>query len=178
VTKVLKAANAATNEDPEVILYTDGACSGNPGPGGWAFILHHVPSSRRLEGFGSAALTTNNRMELMAVIEGLRRLKRATRVHVVTDSSYVQRGITEWIHSWKARDWRRKTSSGSEPVKNQELWQRLDNLASKHRATFELVRGHSGHPENERCDELAVAAYRDVTKSGNDLKSESDGGGD
>ncbi|RPI24353.1 MAG: ribonuclease HI [Acidobacteria bacterium] len=149
---------------PEVYLYTDGACSGNPGPGGWAFILHHVPTGKRLEVSGAEPHTTNNKMELRAVIEGLNRLKRATCVRVVTDSSYVQKGAAEWLPGWKARDWRRKTSSGYEPVKNVDLWKGLDELLSKHKVTFELIPGHAGHPENERCDELAVQAYKQLMK--------------
>jgi ribonuclease HI len=148
--------------EPEVILYTDGACSGNPGPGGWAYILHHTISGKRVEAFGAEPMTTNNQMEMRAVIEGLARLKRRAVVHVVTDSSYVQKGITEWISNWKARGWRRKTSSGYEPVKNIELWQQLDDLVASHQVTFELVKGHAGHTENERCDELAVQAYKEL----------------
>jgi len=154
----------ATVQEPEVTLFTDGACSGNPGPGGWALILHHNPTGKRIEAWGAEAATTNNRMELRAVIEGLTRLKRPTRAHVITDSSYVQKGITEWMASWKARGWRRKTSSGLEPVKNLDLWQCLDELRNKHHVTFELIRGHTGHPENERCDELAVQAYKELIK--------------
>ncbi len=149
----------------EVLLFTDGACSGNPGPGGWAYMLRHVPTGKVLEESGAEPATTNNRMELQAVIEGLNRLKRKTRVHVVTDSSYVQRGLCEWMPKWKAANWRRKTSNGYEPVKNLELWQELDELMNKHDLSFELVKGHAGHPENERCDELAVEAYKKL-KSG------------
>jgi ribonuclease HI len=150
--------------EPEVYLYTDGACSGNPGPGGWAFILHHLPTGKRLEESGAESQTTNNRMELTAVLEGLKRLKRAARVEVITDSSYVQKGAAIWMNAWKARGWRRKTSSGYEPVKNVELWQELDELLEKHRVSFQLIRGHAGHPENERCDELAVKAYQELMK--------------
>ena len=152
------------SSQPEVYLYTDGACSGNPGPGGWAFILHHVPTGKRVEESGSDKYTTNNKMELTAVIEGLKRLKRAARVEVVTDSSYVQKGAALWMDGWKARGWRRKTSSGYEPVKNVELWQELDELMEKHRVSFQLIAGHAGHPENERCDELAVEAYQALIK--------------
>ena len=148
--------------DSEVALFTDGACSGNPGPGGWAFILRHVPTGRELEASGADPATTNNQMELRAVIEGLKKLKRRTRVHVVSDSSYVLNGITQWIHNWKRNGWRRKTSNGYKPVKNEELWRSLDDLISRHDVTFEHIRGHSGHPENERCDELAVNAYREL----------------
>ena len=145
---------------PEVVLFSDGACSGNPGPGGWAFILRHISSGKESEASGAEWETTNNRMELKAIIEGLKKLKRKTRVHVITDSSYVKKGITEWIHGWKARNWKRKTSSGLRPVKNVDLWRKLDELILRHDTTFEQVKGHAGHPENERCDELAVAAYR------------------
>ena len=149
-----------TIHDAEVILYTDGACSGNPGPGGWAFILHHVATGKVLESSGAKMQTTNNQMELQAVIEGLEYLKRPTRVHIVTDSSYLKQGITEWIENWKRRGWKRKTNRGLRPVKNVELWKQLDQLAQTHDVSFELVRGHRGHSENERCDELAVAAYQ------------------
>ena len=138
--------------DAEVVLFTDGACSGNPGPGGWAFILRHIPTQRTLEGHGAERLTTNNKMEVQAVIGGLGHLKRPTRVHVVTDSSYLQRGTTEWLLSWKRQAWRRRTSSGLKPVKNVELWKSLDKLLQKHQVSFQLVRGHVGHPENERCN--------------------------
>lgn len=146
--------------EPEVVLYTDGACSGNPGPGGWAFILRHILSDKEMEGSGSEWDTTNNRMELQAIIEGLKKLRRKTRVHVVTDSSYVKNGITQWVDGWKSRGWKRKTSSGLKPVKNVDLWKELDQLINFHSASFEHIRGHAGHPENERCDELAVGAYR------------------
>ncbi len=149
---------------PEVTLYSDGACSGNPGPGGWALILRHEPTGKELEKSGAEAMTTNNRMELQAVIEGLKALKRPTRVHVVTDSAYVKNGLETWLPGWKARNWKRKTSGGLKPVKNVELWQELDLLIQKHEATFEQVRGHAGHPENERCDELAVQAYKALMK--------------
>lgn len=151
-----------TSSEPEVYLYTDGACSGNPGPGGWAFILHHLPTGKRLEESGAERFTTNNKMELTAVIEGLKRLKRPTKVVVVTDSSYVQKGAAVWMKGWKAGGWRRKTSSGYEPVKNVELWKELDDLLQEHRVSFELIRGHAGHPENERCDEMAVQAYQEL----------------
>jgi len=152
---------------PEVTLYSDGACSGNPGPGGWAFILRHEPTGKEMERAGAEPMTTNNRMELRAVIEGLKALKRATRVHVVTDSAYVKNGLETWLPSWKARNWKRKTSGGLKPVKNVELWQELDALIQEHEATFEQVRGHAGHPENERCDELAVQAYKTLIKERN-----------
>jgi ribonuclease HI len=159
--------HAAVNryQEPEVVLFTDGACSGNPGPGGWAYILRHIGSGKEKEASGATWETTNNQMELQAIIEGLRKLTRPTRVHIVTDSSYVKNGITQWIHGWKARNWKRKTSSGLKPVKNVEQWKELDRLISRHAASFEQIRGHAGHPENERCDELAVAAYRKLLDS-------------
>lgn len=144
----------------EVILYTDGACSGNPGPGGWAFILRHVPTGVEKVASGGEAETTNNRMEMQAVIEGLKRLKKPSNVHVVTDSSYVKNGITQWIHAWKRNGWKRKVKNRFEPVKNEELWKEMDRLTQIHNVTFEHVRGHAGHPQNERCDELAVEAYQ------------------
>lgn len=148
------------NMEPEVRLFTDGACSGNPGPGGWAYILKHMPTGKTVEESGTEVETTNNRMELRAVIEGLKRLKRRTRVQIITDSAYVKNGITQWIHGWKANNWRRKTSSGYKPVKNVDLWQDLDRLIHAHDAELVKVKGHAGHPENERCDELAVQAYQ------------------
>jgi ribonuclease HI len=150
---------------PEVQLFCDGACSGNPGPGGWAFILRHPASGKELEHFGSERLTTNNRMELLAVIHGLEALKRSTQVEVVTDSIYVGKGFSEWLPKWKANGWRRGRGKDSAPVKNEDLWRRLDELLAKHHVTFTHVRGHSGHPENERCDELAVGAYRALRRS-------------
>jgi ribonuclease HI len=141
----------------KVELYTDGACSGNPGPGGWAYILKHPASGTAREGSGGEAQTTNNRMELRAVIEGLTALKRPSIVELYSDSQYVLNGLKTWIKGWKAKGW--KTSSKA-PVKNQDLWEALDALASQHQVTFHWVRGHSEHPENERCDEMAVAACR------------------
>ena len=134
----------------EVIIYTDGACSGNPGPGGWGALLQCRDNERELSG-GEAA-TTNNRMELMAVIEALNALKKPVRAVVHTDSQYVQKGISEWIHGWKRKGW--KTASGS-PVKNVDLWQALDSAARVHQVEWKWVKGHAGHPENERVDRLA-----------------------
>ena len=148
--------------EPEVIVFTDGACSGNPGPGGWAFLLRHVSSGKEQEGFGSDPDTTNNRMELQAVIEGLSALTRPTNVRVVTDSSYVEKGMSEWMPRWKANRWRRKTGSGWAEVKNVDLWKQLDVLGRTHRVVLHRVKGHAGHPENERCDVLAVQAYKDL----------------
>lgn len=148
------------DNQPDVILYTDGACSGNPGPGGWAAILVHPASGKRRELSGGAADTTNNRMEMQAVIEGLKALKEGTRrrVHLVSDSEYVLKGLTEWIDGWIRNNWRRGKKAGAPPVKNAEVWQELHALTQQHEMSYEHVRGHTGHPENERCDELAVAA--------------------
>lgn len=142
---------------PTVQLFTDGACSGNPGPGGWAFILRHPTSGSEKVGSGGAAETTNNQMELQAVIEGLKALKRSSHVEVVTDSQYVAKGCQEWLPGWKRNQWRRKVQGKLKPLKNAEHWQELDALLAKHHVRFTVVRGHTGHPENERCDELAVA---------------------
>lgn len=140
-------------ERPTVLLYTDGACSGNPGPGGWAFILKHPASGKEVERSGGEADTTNNRMELTAVIEGLRAIKRPSRVEVYSDSQYVLKGLEEWMADWKKRGWR---TSAKKPVKNRELWQALDELMSVHDLSFHWIKGHSEHPENERCDAMAV----------------------
>ena len=142
---------------PVVHLYTDG---GNPGPGGWAFVLKHPASGKSIERSGGERDTTNNQMELMAVIAGLETLKRRSRVELFTDSVYVGKGISEWMPKWKANGWRRKEGSKLVPVKNEDLWRRLDALLAKHHVKYTRVAGHSGHPENDRCDELAVAAYQ------------------
>jgi ribonuclease HI len=131
-------------------IFTDGACSGNPGPGGWGAILRKGDTEKEL--FGGAALTTNNRMEMTAVIEALRALKTPVAARVHTDSQYVQKGISEWIHGWKRRGW--KTAS-KEPVKNEDLWRELDRLAAQHTIEWIWVKGHAGHAENERADQLA-----------------------
>jgi ribonuclease HI len=144
----------------EVQLFTDGACAGNPGPGGWAFILRHPRTGKEVEQSGDEPMTTNNRMELTAVIRGLEALKRACRVQLFTDSLYVGKGLVQWMPKWKANGWRRRENGQWKPVKNDELWRRLDELLQVHPLTFTHVAGHSGHPENERCDSLAVAAYQ------------------
>jgi ribonuclease HI len=144
----------------EVQLFADGACSGNPGPGGWAFILRHPASGKQIERSGGERETTNNRMELTAVIRGLESLKRPAQVELVSDSTYVGKGLTEWMAKWKANGWRRRERDRWAEVKNEDLWRRLDELLGTHRVRFVHVRGHSGHPENERCDALAVAAYQ------------------
>jgi ribonuclease HI len=133
-----------------VVIYTDGACKGNPGPGGWGAWLRWGEHEKEL--FGGEPLTTNNRMELTAVIEALSALKRSTAVAVYTDSEYVKNGITSWIKGWKNRGWR---TADNKPVKNQELWQRLDALVAQHQVSWHWVRGHTGDPGNERADELA-----------------------
>lgn len=143
---------------PFVKIFTDGACKGNPGPGGWACILRHPASGKERELSGGERETTNNRMELQAVIEGLSSLTRRTRVEVVTDSTYVAKGCQTWMHGWKANGWKRKEGKRLKPVLNVEHWQRLDALLPQHDVIFTVVKGHSGHAENERCDELAVAA--------------------
>lgn len=144
-----------TSALPQVLLFTDGACSGNPGPGGWAFILKHPSSGKELEASGGEGMTTNNRMELSAAIEGLSALHARSRVELWSDSKYVLDGLKEWLPGWKAKGWK---TAAKKPVKNQDLWMRLDELLSKHQITFHWVRGHNDHPENERCDQLAVAA--------------------
>ena len=137
-----------------VEIYTDGACSGNPGPGGWGAILRYGGHEKELS--GTEPDTTNNRMELLAAIRALETLKRACRVEIYTDSQYVQRGVTEWMEGWKAKGWPAR-------IKNQDLWQELDKLLQKHDVSFHWVRGHDGHPENERADQLAVKAIKKLT---------------
>lgn len=136
-----------------VEIYTDGACRGNPGPGGWGATLEMGEHFRELS--GAEAMTTNNRMELMAVIAALEALKRPVPIKLYTDSEYVRRGITEWLKSWKARGWK---TADRKPVKNQDLWERLDAIASRHDIEWHWVKGHSGVPGNERVDRLANAA--------------------
>jgi ribonuclease HI len=134
-------------------IYTDGACRGNPGPGGWAALLQVGEHEKELS--GAEALTTNNRMELTAVIRALESLKRPVRVRLYTDSQYVRRGITEWLRAWKARDWR---TVDRKPVKNQDLWQRLEEVSAPHQIEWHWVPGHAGVPGNERVDRLANEA--------------------
>lgn len=146
--------------DTEVEIFTDGACSGNPGPGGWGAILRAGTNEKEL--FGGEAQTTNNRMELTAVIRALEALKRPVRARVWTDSQYVQKGISEWIRGWKARGWK---TAAKEPVKNADLWRELDRLAALHELDWCWVRGHAGHPENERADELARRGIASIRKT-------------
>ncbi|HVJ24917.1 MAG TPA: ribonuclease HI [Burkholderiales bacterium] len=136
--------------EPVVEIHTDGACRGNPGPGGWGVLLRANGAEKEL--YGGEAATTNNRMELMAAIRALEALKRPSRVKLYTDSIYVMKGITTWIHSWKRRGWR---TADKQPVKNEDLWRQLDEARSKHEVEWHWVKGHAGHPENERADALA-----------------------
>ena len=133
-----------------VEMYTDGACRGNPGPGGWGVLLRYQGKEKELH--GGERNTTNNRMELSAVIFGLQALSRSVEVTIITDSQYVKNGMQQWIHNWKRNGWK---TAGKKPVKNVELWQQLDELVNQHKVKWQWVRGHSGHPENERADELA-----------------------
>jgi ribonuclease HI len=146
---------------PDVEIFTDGACSGNPGPGGWGAVLRYGAVEKALSG-GEAA-TTTHRMELMAAIAALEALKRACRVQLYTDSIYLRDGITRWLPAWKARSWR---TADKKPVKNIDLWQRLEAAAAPHEIGWHWVRGHSGHPENERADALARAAILALRSGG------------
>lgn len=140
---------------PDLFAYTDGACSGNPGPGGWGVLLiarDGETTLREKELCGGEPQTTNNRMELMAAISALENLTRASEITIITDSVYVKNGVTQWIHGWKRNGW--KTAS-KKPVKNEELWQRIDAAAARHQVTWKWIKGHAGHAENERADELA-----------------------
>jgi ribonuclease HI len=141
----------------QVEIFTDGACSGNPGPGGWGVIMRFNGVEKELS--GGELETTNNRMELMAAIQGLEALTRGVQVLVHTDSTYVKDGITSWIHNWKRNNWR---TSGRKPVKNVDLWQRLEQALTDHDVEWRWVRGHTGHPENERADSLARGAIPEV----------------
>ena len=147
-----------SDKQATVEIYTDGACSGNPGPGGWGAIL--IWGDHRKEINGGEAQTTNNRMELMAAISALEALKKGVEADLYTDSAYVRNGISSWIHGWKRNGWR---TADKKPVKNMELWQRLDTALARHKVTWHWIKGHAGHPENERADELAregMAAFK------------------
>lgn len=158
-TKAKAPGDTKAEPMPRVLLYTDGACSGNPGPGGWAYVLKHPATGKVREASGGEPRTTNNRMELQAVIEGLRSLTRPAIVELYSDSKYVLQGLEEWMAGWKAKGWR---TAGKKPVKNVDLWQALDELKSEHKISFHWIPGHTGHPENERCDQLAVAAIEAI----------------
>ena len=152
---------SSKSSDTIVVIHTDGACKGNPGPGGWGALLEYGGTEREL--FGGASSTTNNRMELTAVIEALRALNRACHVRIVTDSQYVQKGVQEWMAGWKRKHWK---SSAGKPVANQDLWQTLDDELARHRVDWEWVRGHQGHPGNERADALANRGVESITLAG------------
>lgn len=142
-----------------VEIFTDGACKGNPGPGGWGVVMRYKGNERQL--YGGEALTTNNRMELMAVIQALEALKRPVTIRVTTDSRYVQHGITQWIANWKRNGWR---TAAKKPVKNSDLWRRLDELVATHEVEWHWVKGHSGHPENELADSLANRGVEELER--------------
>jgi ribonuclease HI len=152
----------AVQAQQTVDIYTDGACSGNPGPGGWGAVLRYGSHERDLYG-GEPAATTNNRMELMAPIRALETLTRPAVVRLHTDSTYVRDGITKWVHRWKSNGW---LTSTRQPVKNADLWQRLDEAAGRHEVQWHWVKGHAGHPENERADRLAAKGLQEARAAG------------
>ena len=156
----------SVSEQDRVEIYTDGACSGNPGPGGWGAILRAAGQEKGI--WGGEPATTNNRMEMMAVIKALQLLKRPARARVFTDSQYVQKGISEWIKGWKARGW---MTAGKTPVKNADLWKALDSVAQLHEVEWLWVKGHAGHPENERADELARRGADEARKRGKTVEA-------
>ena len=148
-------------DTPDLVqLYTDGACSGNPGPGGWGAIL--ISGGHRKDLYGGEPATTNNRMELMAAIQALEALKKPCDVEVHTDSKYVQDGISQWIHGWKARGWK---TADKKPVKNEDLWRRLDEARLRHKVQWKWVKGHAGHEFNERADALARKGLREAVEA-------------
>lgn len=155
---------AAQRTIPEVELFTDGACLGNPGPGGWAFILRHPATGKFREHSGGEKQTTNNRMEITAAVQGLRALRKPCRVKLCTDSEYLAKAISQWMHKWRRHGWRRSPGAQAQ-VKNADLWQTLDELLQKHEVQPEWVRGHAGNPLNERCDELARLAAQRMAQS-------------
>lgn len=149
-------APAAAPAGDVIEIFTDGGCLGNPGPGGWGAVMRYRRHERELSGFDPD--TTNNRMELQAAIEALRAIKKPLPVRITTDSRYLKDGVTQWLERWKRNGWR---TAAKKPVKNADLWQALDDLLARHKVTFHWVRGHDGHPENERADALASAAIKD-----------------
>lgn len=171
-------SHPSQNQLPHVLLFTDGACSGNPGPGGWAYILRHPISGKERQGTGGHPRTTNNRMELLSVIEGLQALDKPSRVDLYSDSQYVVNGLREWMDNWKKRGWR---TANKKAVQNLSLWQALDELRTQHQLAAHWVRGHNNHPENERCDRLAVQAIEQhrhdplAAESDNGLFNDDDG---
>jgi len=150
----------------QVEIFTDGSCLGNPGPGGYDTVLRYKQHEKELsDGF---YMTTNNRMELLAAIVGLSSLRESCQVNLTTDSQYVRQGITQWIHNWKKRGWK---TADKKPVKNADLWQRLDTETQRHQVSWHWVKGHAGHPENERCDDLARAAAESPSQDDNGYKA-------
>lgn len=150
-------ASTSENVSDGIEIFTDGACSGNPGPGGWGAIMRWRGHEKELS--GGEEDTTNNRMELMAAIQALESIKRPSKVDIHTDSTYVRDGITKWIHGWKRNGWK---TSAKKPVKNEDLWKRLDSALGDHDVSWHWVKGHAGHPENERADELATTAAQAI----------------
>ncbi len=149
----------STPAQSKVVIYTDGACKGNPGPGGWGGVLRSADKEKHLH--GGELMTTNNRMEMTAVIEALKALKMACHVSLYTDSKYVMQGVTEWMGGWKARGWK---TAGKDPVKNVDLWQEIDELLGKHQIDWHWVKGHAGHPGNELADALANKGVEEILK--------------
>lgn len=149
----------STPAQSKVVIYTDGACKGNPGPGGWGVVLRSADKEKHLH--GGELMTTNNRMEMTAVIEALKALKMACHVSLYTDSKYVMQGVTEWMGGWKARGWK---TAGKDPVKNVDLWQEIDELLGKHQIDWHWVKGHAGHPGNELADTLANKGVEEILK--------------
>ena len=154
--------STTAKSDGMLKLFTDGACQGNPGPGGWGFIIKDGSGTEIGRGSGGERPTTNNRMELTSAIRGLESLDPSQAVKLITDSQYVSKGLAEWMKGWKQRGWKRKTAKGLEPVANEDLWRRLDELTTSRKIVCEWVRGHAGHPENEECDRMAVEAAMGV----------------
>ena len=153
-------------QEDYVRIFSDGACSGNPGPGGWAFIMEHPASGKRIERSGAEEHTTNNRMEITSALQGLMMLKRPCLVELVTDSQYLAKGISEWLAGWRANGYKRREAGKLKPLINEDLWRAVDEQVHRHQIKVTHVKGHAGHPENERCDQLAVAAYKKLVSDG------------